>query len=148
MSYSKSANTPRTKKMKKRDASSWIKQDKSDIHDPSAPQAFSRQASIMKLRQIATVAKTKTKPKKQTLIDIIYESDEEDEDASNNNHDDEDVDTDPDTLMPPMLDRRFGLSADTGMNELVNQRNKQHTEMNDASSWVKQKKEENQSCQG
>ena len=136
LKYSKSANTPRTKKMVKKSDASWIKQNKSQKHDPAAPQVFSRQASILKLKQIATVAKAKKKPKKKTLIDIIYESDEEDEELSHTA--DEDVDSD--TLMPPVLDRRFGLSADTGMNELLSKRNKELKEASGDSLWIKPKK--------
>ena len=137
--YSKSANTPKTKKMKKRGASSWIKQ--KNIHDPSAPATFSRQTSIMKLRQIASVSKTKKKPKKKTLIDIIYESDEENDPENITSNDEDDI-----GLMPPTLDRRFGLSADSGMNELLNEKNKEIQESDDIinkkgdNSWVKQKK--------
>eukprot|EP01083_Nonionella_stella_P297271 1009640_1 len=133
---SKSAKTPKTKKMKKKAANSWIKSNRTK-HDASVPSSFSRQTSIMKLKQIATVSKRNKKPKKQTLIDIIYESDEDEQYQT----DITDTSDDDDSLIPPILDRRFGLSADSGMNIILNEKNKQ-IENNDTehdNNWITQK---------
>eukprot|EP01083_Nonionella_stella_P094704 265791_1 len=149
ISHKNTQNTRKTKKKKKKkkkDANWWIKSDQNK-HDPSAPATFSRHASILKLKQIATVSKMKQKPKQKTLIDIIYESDSDEDplDAE------DESDTNNDTLMEPIFDRRLCVSADSGMSELVNARNAEIKEQqqNGDAFWMKtkKKKKKNQTAQ-
>eukprot|EP00484_Ammonia_sp_Unknown_P012052 CAMPEP_0197071102 /NCGR_PEP_ID=MMETSP1384-20130603/204423_1 /TAXON_ID=29189 /ORGANISM="Ammonia sp." /LENGTH=187 /DNA_ID=CAMNT_0042509649 /DNA_START=6 /DNA_END=566 /DNA_ORIENTATION=- len=74
-----------------------------------------------------------------TLIDIIYE--DEDDDDTNNNDEEE-----ADSLMPPILDRQFGLSADSGMSELLIHKNEQlEQQANGQETWIKHKKKKKES---